>query len=98
MGKKIQFFDKRIKKKLPKISKLSKVKWDNIDVLFTSLPTGESQKIVKKLIKYKNLKIIDLSADFRISKKNFKKYYLKNHKAPELIKNSIYSISEFVKK
>ena len=98
LGKKIQFFDKRIKKKLPKISKLNKVKWDNIDVLFTSLPTGESQLIAKNLIKYKRLKIIDLAADFRISsKKTFKKYYLKNHKAPELLRSSIYSISEFVK-
>ena len=98
IGKKIQYFDKRIKKKLPKISKLSSVNWNSIDILFTSLPTGESQKLIKKLFKYEHLRFIDLSADFRIKNKNiYKKFYKSNHKAPNLIKHSIYSISEFVK-
>jgi len=34
IGKNIQFFDKRIKKKLPKISNLKNVEWNKIDVLF----------------------------------------------------------------
>jgi len=99
IGKKIQNFDKRIKKKLPKISKIDDVEWSQINVLFTSLPTGESQKLIKKLIKFKNLKFIDLSADFRIKNKNiFKKFYGFEHKAEKLLKQSIYSVSEFVKK
>ena len=99
IGKKIQFFDKRIKKKLPKISKLKSVNWNFIDILFTSLPTGESQILAKKLLKYDKLKIIDLAADFRLSnKQNYEKFYSKKHKAPELLKKSIYSVSEFVKK
>ena len=44
------------------------------------------------------MRFIDLSADFRIKNKNiYKKFYKSNHKAPNLIKHSIYSISEFVK-
>ena len=98
IGKKIQFFDKEIKKKLPKISKLEKVLWNNIDVLFTSLPTCQSQILAKKLTKFKNLKIIDLSADFRLSNKHvFKKFYFNKHKAPNLLKFSLYSLSEFVR-
>ena len=98
LGKKIQFFDQRIKKKLPKITHLKNVKWDQIDILFTALPTSSSQILAKKLFKYKNLKIIDLSADFRLSDtKTYKKFYSLKHKAPTLIKNSIYSLSEFVK-
>jgi len=98
LGKKIQFFDKRIKKKLPKISHLRQVNWNNIDVLFTSLPTGASQILSKELFKYKKLKIIDLSADFRLSdKKKFREFYSKNHKASNLLKHSLYSLSEFVK-
>tara|TARA_B100001996_G_scaffold371480_1_gene346860 strand:- start:75 stop:1106 length:1032 start_codon:yes stop_codon:yes gene_type:complete len=98
LGKKIQFFDNRIKKKLPKISHLRQVNWNNIDVLFTSLPTGASQILSKELFKYKKLKIIDLSADFRLSDKiKFKEFYSKNHKATNLLKYSIYSLSEFVK-
>jgi len=98
IGRKIQFFDKRIKKSLPKITRLEKVDWKSIDVLFTSLPTGNSQVLANKLIKYKKLKIIDLSADFRLSDKNkFKEFYLKKHKANNLLKFSIYSLTEFVK-
>jgi N-acetyl-gamma-glutamyl-phosphate reductase len=99
LGKKIKYFDKRIKKKLPPISILKKVNWTNIDLLFLSLPNGEAQKIVKDLYKYKHLKFIDLSADFRIENSdNYKKWYSKNHNAKKLIDKSIYSIPEFTKK
>tara|TARA_B100001057_G_scaffold488901_1_gene574120 strand:- start:201 stop:1232 length:1032 start_codon:yes stop_codon:yes gene_type:complete len=99
IGKKINIFDKRIKKKLPKITKVSSVKWENIDLLFLSLPNGEAQKLIKKLYnKYLNLKFIDLSADFRIEdQKIYKKSYHKNHQAISLIGKSIYSISELKK-
>ena len=100
IGKKISHFDKRIKKKLPKISKLNKVKWNNLDIVFLSLPNGEAQKIIKKTFyKYKNLKYIDLSADFRIKDQStYLSNYKKRHLAKELIKHSIYSVSEFCKK
>tara|TARA_A100001015_G_C15029440_1_gene732336 strand:+ start:2138 stop:3172 length:1035 start_codon:yes stop_codon:yes gene_type:complete len=98
LGKNIQFFDTRIKKKLPKISNLKKVNWKNIDLLFLSLPNGEAQKIIKKLSNINHLKFIDLSADFRIeNKKIYKHWYQINHNATKLINKSIYSISEFVK-
>ena len=90
IGKNIQFFDKKIKKKLPKISNLKNVEWNKIDLLFCSLPTGQSQILAKKLIKKYNLKIIDLSADFRLTnKRDFYKFYKKKHSAPELLKFSI---------
>ena len=44
IGKKISFFDKRIKKNLPKISTVKKVKWSELDLVFLSLPNGEAQK------------------------------------------------------
>ena len=98
IGKKIQFFDKRIKKKLPRISNIKSVNWNEINILFTALPTGESQYLANKL-KNKKVKIIDLSADFRLSNKHlYKKFYKKEHKAVNLIKKSIYSVSEFAKK
>ena len=100
LGKKISFFDKRIKKKLPSITSINNIIWDKLDLVFLSLPNGEAQKIIKKTFsKYKKLKYIDLSADFRIKDKNvYTKNYKIKHKAPELIKKSIYSISEFNKK
>ena len=99
IGKKIQFFDKRIKKNLPKISKIKSVNWNMVDIAFLSLPNGECQKIVSKLYyKYPKIKFIDLSSDFRLTNSfEYKKWYKLNHKAKSLIKDSIYSISEFVK-
>ena len=100
LGKNINIFDKRIKKRLPKITSSKNVNWGELDVVFLSLPNGEAQKIVKKFFyKFPKLKFIDLSSDFRITNP---KIYLKNykikHKAIKLIKHSIYSISEFNKK
>ena len=100
LGKKISFFDKRIKKKLPTISSLKKISWNNIDLVFLSLPNGEAQKIIKKTFyKFNHLKYIDLSADFRLTNANiYKKVYKQKHKAIKLIKSSIYSICELKKK
>ena len=98
IGKKINVFDKRIKKRLPKISSLKKVDWSKIDILFLSLPNGEGQKLTSKLFtKFPKLKFIDLSADFRLtSATEYKKWYGLDHKAKKLVKHSLYSISEFV--
>ena len=100
IGKSIYSFDKRIKKKLPKISSISRINWSNIDLVFLSLPNGEAQKLIKKVFN-KNLKIkfIDLSGDFRITNPSqYKRNYKKKHAATKYIKDSIYAISEFVRK
>ena len=100
LGKDLSFFDERIKKKLPKISSVKKIDWGKLDLVFLSLPNGEAQKLIKKKFNnYPKIKFIDLSADFRI--KNYDTYlknYKLKHKAKDLIKYSIYSISEFNKK
>ena len=50
IGKSISFFDNGIKgEKLPKISKISKIDWSTINVLFTALPNGEAQEIAKNI-------------------------------------------------
>ena len=99
LGKKINFFDKRIKKKLPNISSVNKINWSKLDLVYLSLPNGEAQKLIsKKFSKNKNLKFIDLSADFRISNyKVYEKNYKTKHKAKKLIKESFYSIPELNK-
>ena len=65
--KKLVFLTKELKK-LPKISSSKKINWSEIDLVYLSLPNGEAQMIIKKLFnKYKHLRFIDLSADFRIT-------------------------------
>ena len=99
LGKSISYFDKRIKKKLPKITSVKKVNFDHIDLMFLSLPNGEAQKFIKKnFFKNTNLKFIDLSADFRIKDHLvYEKNYRTKHKARNLIKHSLYSIPEINK-
>ena len=98
IGKDINKFDKRIRKKnLPKISRLEKVNWNLIDVLFTALPNGEAQVISNKIPK--KVKLIDLSADFRLKSPHlYKKWYGIKHKSKNLINQSIYAVTEFSKK
>ena len=97
IGRSILSFDKRLNRKnLPKISKIDKIDWKKINVLFTALPNGEAQKIAKKIPI--EVKLIDLSADFRLNNINqYKKWYGFNHKSKKLIKDSIYAVTEFSK-
>ena len=51
VGKNISFYDKDLNKyKLPKIIKINYNLFKDVDVIFTSLPNGESQKIANKLV------------------------------------------------
>ena len=95
IGKHIQVYDKKINtKKLPKISKLSNIDWNKIDVIFTALPNGEAQKIAKLIPKF--IKLIDLSADFRLENvETYKKWYGKFYGDKKLINESVYGLSEF---
>ena len=72
---------------------------ENLDLVFLSLPNGEAQKIINKYYyKYKNLKFIDLSADFRISNiKNYMDNYNLKHKARKLIKNHFIQFQNYAK-
>jgi len=98
IGKSISFFDKTIKKKnLPKITLIKKINWQNINVLFTALPNGEAQRLAGIIPSH--IKLIDLSADFRLQNyKSYKTWYGINHQAKKLIKKSIYAITEFSRK
>ena len=86
IGKSINVFDKRIKKKnLPKISEIKKINWNKVNILFTALPNGEAQKIAKRIPD--NIKLIDLSADFRLNNsKLYKKWYGINHNCKKTYK------------
>ena len=94
IGKDISLYDKSLKNKnLPKIIKYNDFLLKDIEIIFTALPNGEAQLISKKLLK-KNI-LIDLAGDFRLNKaSSYLKWYKKKHKAPKLIKKSIYSLPE----
>ncbi len=94
VGKNISIYDKKlVNKKLPKIIKFHRKLLDDVDIIFTALPNGEAQKISKNLLKKNTL--IDLGADFRLERtSDYLKWYKHKHKAPNLIKKSIYALPE----
>ncbi len=98
VGRNIGYYDKSLlSKKLPKIKKFNKNFLKYVDIIFTALPNGEAQKLSNSLLK--NNILIDLSADFRLTKaKNYLKWYKIKHKSPKNIKNSIYALPEIAKK
>ncbi len=86
---------------LPKIQKLEEVNLKNIDLLFCCLPHATSQKIISDILsdnELNHLKIIDLSADFRLDNvEDYKQWYGLDHIAPDLQKLAIYGLSEFAR-
>ena len=96
-GKSVSYYDKLLKNKnLPRIIKFKKELLEKVDVVFAALPNGEAQKISNFLLN-KNI-LIDLSADFRLSKANdYLKWYKIKHNSIKNIKNSVYALPEISK-
>jgi len=63
-----------------------------IDIVFAALPHGTSAEVINEIYD-RDIKIIDLGADFRISNSNYKKWY-GTHPCPKLIKKAAYGITE----
>lgn len=87
---------------LPKLQKLEEVDFSKIDVAFGCLPHTASQEVFKKLLENGNnlhLKIIDLSADFRLENPdNYKNWYEHEHIAKDLQLKAVYGLSEINRK
>ena len=92
--KNIQILDSSIKNlKIPKISANSNFDPKKSDIVFLALPHGISHKYVKKF--FNKIKIIDLSADFRLDSINtYEDNYNKDHTCPELLNSFIYGLPE----
>lgn len=66
---------------------------ENIDVAFFGLPHGQALNLIPQLPE--NVKVIDLSGDFRIDDKEvFQKFYKLEHTADELQKKFVYGLTE----
>jgi N-acetyl-gamma-glutamyl-phosphate reductase len=83
--------------KLPPLIKIDEAKWKDVDVAFCCLPHATAQAIIKELPKH--LKIIDLSADFRLYDVDvYKQWYGHEHLAPDLQKDAAYGLCEIYRK
>ena len=67
---------------------------EEVDVIFTATPQGFCASVINEEILSK-VKVIDLSADFRIKDVEiYEKWYGIEHKSPEYIKEAVYGLCE----
>ncbi|MGB7323157.1 MAG: N-acetyl-gamma-glutamyl-phosphate reductase [Albidovulum sp.] len=79
---------------LPRLEKIDDIDFSGIDLAFCALPHATSQAVISALPR--DLKIVDLSADFRLrDPQAYEKWYGKPHAAIELQKEAVYGLTEF---
>ncbi|MCC5929796.1 MAG: N-acetyl-gamma-glutamyl-phosphate reductase [Cyclobacteriaceae bacterium] len=79
-----------------RLIKLDDLDINNTDLIFLALPHGVSMEYVKVLKgKNRNLKIIDLSGDFRLgSPELYRQWYKKDHIFPQAIPDAVFGLPE----
>jgi N-acetyl-gamma-glutamyl-phosphate reductase len=82
---------------LPKLVEWEKVDWTTLDAVFCGLPHGTTQEIIAAVLKANpNIKILDMSADFRLrDKQTYAQWYGHEHRALELQGEAVYGLTEF---
>ena len=79
---------------LPQLCKIEEIDFSNVDLCFCALPHATTQQVVASLPKH--LKIVDLSADFRLrDPAEYEKWYGQPHTAIEMQKEAVYGLTEF---
>ncbi|MDE3059406.1 MAG: N-acetyl-gamma-glutamyl-phosphate reductase [Pseudomonadota bacterium] len=83
-------------KGLPPLVTIEQVDFSAIDLVFCCLPHGTSQPVIARLPKH--LKIIDLSADFRLADPEaYQQWYSHAHQAIDLQKEAVYGLTEIAR-
>ncbi|XP_078178052.1 putative N-acetyl-gamma-glutamyl-phosphate reductase isoform X1 [Carex rostrata] len=86
-------FPHLITQELPDMVAIKDADFSDVDAVFCCLPHGTTQEIIKGLPK--RLKIVDLSADFRLKNiAEYEEWYGQPHKAPELQEEAVYGLTE----
>lgn len=79
---------------LPRLVKIEEIDFSQIDLCFCALPHATTQAVVASLPR--DLKIVDLSADFRLrDPAEYLKWYGQPHAAVDLQAEAVYGLTEF---
>ena len=79
---------------LPVLTTIEDMDLSAVDLVFCALPHATSQEVISKLPK--SLKIVDLSADFRLrDPADYAKWYGKGHAATDMQSEAVYGLTEF---
>src|SRR5450432_4182436 len=83
---------------LPKLVSIEGLDWAGaaLDLVFCALPHGTTQKVIKAVLaKARGVKVVDLSADFRLADlAAYARWYGHAHQAPELQPEAVYGLVE----
>lgn len=81
---------------LPRLTTIAEVDLDAIDLVFCALPHGTTQGVIADLFAKKpSLKVVDLSADFRLADPAaYETWYGHAHQALELQKEAVFGVTE----
>ncbi|KAL6637272.1 hypothetical protein ACP70R_024844 [Stipagrostis hirtigluma subsp. patula] len=89
-------FPHLIAQDLPDLVAVKDADFSDVDAVFCCLPHGTTQEIIKALPQ--KLKIVDLSADFRLRDINeYAEWYGHSHRAPELQQEAVYGLTEVLR-
>lgn len=84
---------------LPMLQKIDTIDWQSLalDVVFCALPHATTQGVIAKIFKInKSIKVIDLSADFRLRDVDtYTQWYGNEHQAKELQHQAVYGLTEY---
>ncbi len=85
---------------LPKLTKIEELDWQAFDVVFCALPHGTTQTTIKAACAAnENLKIVDLSADFRLHDvEAYAHWYNHAHQAKDLQAEAVYGLTELYRR
>jgi N-acetyl-gamma-glutamyl-phosphate reductase len=85
---------------LPRLKEWEQVDWTQLDAVFCGLPHGTTQEIIAAVLAANPaIKILDMSADFRLSDmKTYAQWYGHEHRAPALQGEAVYGLTEFYRK
>ncbi len=79
---------------LPTLCRIDEIDFSSVDLVFCALPHATSQAVISDLPT--DLKIVDLSADFRLrDPASYEAWYGNAHAALELQKEAVYGLTEF---
>jgi len=97
-----RLLDKKVSTVFPNLSKNSSISFSSpenrtfnkCDVIFLCTPHGISMSLAEEFLSRK-VKVIDLSADFRIKDLEvWEKWYKAEHSSPDLLKEAVYGLPE----
>ncbi len=79
--------------KAPDLVKTEDADWESCDAVFSGLPHGTAQDLIKDLPH--DLRIIDMSADFRLrDPQTYQHWYGREHIATDILADAVYGLTE----